>query len=100
MNNTEKPEVPPYSGRQFAKDSATPEEIGVHRDEYWNEIPRDREEHKNATPEHSNSTYTGRQYDTIVRSPNGMEYGVSVSGKPMASSVSVTGDEANRGKES
>ena len=47
---------------QFADDSMTPDPISVSRNQYKDEIPTDRPEHANATPEHSNPMYSGRQY--------------------------------------
>jgi hypothetical protein len=101
-NRTIAPRVPPYDGGQFARDSMTPEEIGVRRDQYWNEIPMDRPSHDNTTPEHSNPLYVGRQFDTLVTSPTGGGYGVMVEDKgqtPSKTSVNVNIHRADRGPE-
>jgi len=101
-NRTLKPEVPAYDGGQFARDSMTPEEISVSRDQYWNEMPTDRTSHANTTPEHSNPTYTGRQYSDDCM--GGYEnYGVSVKDNgqsPSKESMDVSIHRADRGKES
>ena len=85
-------------GRQFANDSMTPEPISVSRDKYQDEIPSDRTNHGNATPEHSNPTYTGRQFSDDWM--GGYEnYGVAVEA-PKATSVVVNPNKAVRGDES
>ena len=85
-------------GRQFANDSMTPEPISVSRDKYQDEIPSDRTNHTNATPEHSNPTYTGRQFSDDWM--GGYEnYGVAV-GAPKATTVVVNPNKAVRGDES
>lgn len=102
-NMTVKPVVPPYDGGQFARDSMTPEEIGVSRDEYWNEIPQDRPSHANTTPEHSNPSYVGRQFDTIVTQPTGSGYGAMVPDKgqsPSRETTNVNIHSADRGQDS
>jgi hypothetical protein len=102
-NMTIAPKVPPYDGGQFAGDAMTPEEIAIRRDQYFNEIPTDRPYHTDSTPGHSNPTYVGRQYDTIVTSPMGNQYGTSVTDmgqSPSKSQVSVNPNSADRGKES
>jgi hypothetical protein len=79
----------------------TPEEISINRDAYWNEIPTDRTSHADATPGHSNSTYVGRQYDTIVRSPSGNQYGAAVAGmNPSKATTDVPGSQVKLGDES
>lgn len=115
-NRTLKPVVPPYSGGQFARDFATPEEIDINRDTYWNEIPEDRPYHGNSTPScdspgsytatlqggRNHVNYAGRQYDTIVDSPTGTGYGVSVEDKgqtPSRETVSINPNSADRGAE-
>lgn len=89
-------------GRQFANDSMTPEPISVSRDKYQDEIPSDRSNHGNTTPEMSASLYTGRHYSDDWM--GGYEaYGVSVSdgGKsPSKETISVNPNSADRGKES
>jgi hypothetical protein len=86
-------------GRQFANDSMTPEPISVSRDKYKDEIPSDRTNHENSTPEHSNPSYTGRQFSDDW--DGGFKpYGVNV-GKPAdATEVGIKGDVADRGRES
>ena len=96
---------------------ATPPEISITRDQYWNEIPSDRPYHINTTPEcESPGTYTadleggrdkvnygGRQYDTIVESPSGSEYWVMTTDRgqsPSREVLSVNPHSADRGKES
>lgn len=115
-NRTLKPDVPPYSGGQFARDSMTPEEIGINRDSYWNEIPSDRPYHTNTTPSSDSPgnytaslqggrghvNYGGRQYETIVESPTAMDYGVSVADRgktPSRETVSINPNSADRGRE-
>ena len=97
-----KPEVPPYSGGQFAGDFATPSEIDITRDRFNNEIPSDRPYHVNCTPAHSNPTYVGRQYSDDWE--GGYEnYGVTVKDMgqmPSREQVSVNPHSADRGKES
>ena len=101
-NRTLAPRVPPYDGGQFARDFATPEEIDINRDRYYNEIPSDRPYHMNTTPAHSNPTYVGRQYSDDWM--GGYEnYGVSVTDRgqtPSREQVSVNPNSADRGKES
>lgn len=102
-NMTIAPKVPAYDGGQFAADMATPEEISISRDQYWNEIPSDRPYHADCTPAHSNPLYQGRQFDTIVRSPSGNQYGVSTTDmgqSPSKMQVSVNPNSADRGKDS
>jgi len=102
-NMTIMPREPAYDGGQFADDVATPEEISVSHDRFWNEMPADRTNHMNATPEHSNPTYTGRQYDTIVKNPTGSQYGAMVEDlgqSPSKTSVDVSIHRTDRGKES
>jgi len=88
--------------RQFANDVATPDPIAVNRDQYKDEMPTDRPYHMNTTPEHSNPTYTGRQYSDDWM--GGFEnYGVSVADRgqsPSKEVVSVNPNSADRGKES
>lgn len=115
-HRTLKPVVPPYDGGQFARDFATPSEIDITRDSYWNEIPTDRPYHANTTPSsespgsytatlqggRNHVNYAGRQYDTIVESPTGTEYGVSVTDQgqtPSRESVSINPNSADRGQE-
>lgn len=84
-------------GRQFANDSMTPSPISVSRNQYKDEIPSDRPEHENTTPEHSNSLYGGNQY-----APQ-MNYGVSVTDmgqSPSRKTVDVDVHKADKGKES
>jgi hypothetical protein len=102
-NKTIAPVVPAYDGKQFAADSMTPEEISVTRDSYWDEIPADRTNHADATPGHSNSLYVGRQYDTIVRSPTGNQYGAAATDLGQSPSKKVVENDvtkAGRGPES
>ena len=101
-----KPQVPSCEGGQFADSpsggivSADTNYLDTYRDTYWNERSEDPTFHANATPQHSNPTYTGRQYadDFMGGYQN---YGVSV--KPPDASrggVMVRGDDAQRGKDS
>jgi hypothetical protein len=87
-------------GRQFANDSMTPEPISVSRDKYQDEIPSDRTNHSNTTPEMSGGLYQGRHYSDDWM--GGFEkYGVSVgSTAPSKEQVSVNPNSADRGKES
>jgi hypothetical protein len=86
--------------RQFANDSMTPDPISVSRDAYKDEIPSDRPMHENATPEHSNLLYTGRQFDTQVKSASS-SYGVSVDSSGVSKeAMNIDVHEAKRGKES
>jgi len=83
-------------GRQFADDSMTPDPISVSRNQYKDEIPTDRPEHANATPEHSNPMYSGRQYAPAIQS------GTSVSDlgqSPSKETTDVNVHVAGRGKE-
>ena len=100
-NMTIKPKEPAYDGGQYARDVATPEEIMVSHDKYWNEMPSDRTSHMNTTPEHSNPTYVGRQYDTQVTAPDELQYGVMIR-TPMVSKevTTVNPHSADRGRES
>jgi hypothetical protein len=88
-------------GRQFANDSMTPEPIAVRRDKYDDEIPTDRTEHTNTTPEMSDGLYIGRHYSEDWM--GGFDaYGVSVKdqGKtPTREQVSVNPNSAKRGGE-
>lgn len=85
--------------RQFANDSMTPEPISVSRDSYKDEIPADRPMHDNSTPEHSNSLYVGRQFDTQVKSASS-SYGVAVSGMGVSKeAATVSVHKADRGNE-
>lgn len=100
-NRTLKPVVPPYDGGQFARDVATPEEIEITRDKYWDEIPTDRTSHENTTPEHSNPLYVGRQYsDDFLGGYD--PYGVTVSDRgqsPVREQAVINPNSADRGKE-
>lgn len=105
-NKTIKPVVPDCEGGQFMDSpsggivSADSNYLTVSRDQYWNEITQDRPMHAEATPGHSNPTYTGKQYSEDW---NGgySNYGVTVN-PPAASrdGVTVKGDAADRGKDS
>ena len=111
------PKVPPYDGGQFARDSMTPPEITINRDQYWNEIPSDRPYHNESSAmttspgdytadlqgQRNAVNYGGRQFDTIVRSPQGNQYGAATTDlgqSPGKSQVSVNPNSADRGKDS
>lgn len=101
-----KPTVPSCEGGQFADSpsggivSADTNYLDTYRDQYWNERSADPTMHANATPQHSNPTYSGRQYSDDF-SGGYDPYGVAV--KPPDASrggVMVKGDDASRGKDS
>ena len=72
------PMCPPYDGKQFARDAATPEEIEVSRNQFYDEIPNNSPfNHTGASPMHSNPQYTGRQYSDDWKG-GFTNYGVSV----------------------
>jgi hypothetical protein len=89
-------------GRQFANDEMTPDPIGVDRDKYKDEIPTDRTNHANTTPEHSNPLYTGRHYSDDWM--GGYDpYGVTVKDlgqTPSREMISLNWNSADRGRES
>ena len=98
-NKTIAPRVPAYDGGQFARDSMTPEEIQVSYDRYNDEIPSDRTSHGNATPEHSNPSYTGRQFSDDWDGGY-KNYGVTVGPPEKAGAVTINPNRAVRGDES
>lgn len=100
-NQTIKPMQPPCDSGQFAVNPYDADNyFDVSYDQYWNERSEDRPMHGNATPQHSNPLYTGRQYSDDF---NGGYSGYGVSVKPPEAStggVMVKGDDAARGKDS
>lgn len=88
--------------RQFANDAATPAPISVARDKYQNEIPTDKTNHDNTTPEKGAWSWDEGHYSTDFNAGFGPPYGTSVEDKgqnPSSERVAVDNSRADRGKE-
>ena len=86
-------------GRQFANDSMTPSPISVSRDSYKNEIPSDKPMHDNATAGMGSFSWDSNHYSDDWDGGN-KSYGVAVNSGPKVSGQQISGDKADRGKES
>lgn len=86
-------------GRQFANDSMTPEPISTHDDSYGNCLANDRPMHTDTTPGLGSFNWSGKQYSDDFDG-GFKKYGVAVGSAPKATGQTISGDKADRGKES
>jgi hypothetical protein len=95
-----KPQWPPCSGRQYAADSMTPEELSVSYDQYNNEVASDRPMHTDTTPGNGSFSFGSPQYSDDFAG-GWKPYGVEVASvAPSRENVTVNSQSTERGKES
>jgi len=90
-------------GDQFADTDKLTASFNIKRDQYGNEIPVDKPEHSNATPEEGDFHWDGNQYaDDFNGGFN--KYGVVVNDDrgqhPKVERITVDAGQAKRGEES